>query len=1155
MSKIFRLYNGGASSQTYQDWQQNPTSPYNTAGNKAIEDPDGANASHQITSIPSPFARIDLCKNAFAQVISIKDSKGEVDFDGKTIFHKIVSDVFDVGEIFFNFSKFKDDGMKILRWNPADSIARLEASPSIGHGYLAKALEKYLSGEKPYDFDSTDDIYLLQYDKGPDVMNIIGATSPATVFFTTANDLSWVSDMIHNGQDKPFDQQYQPLFKRDHEYIKAWWYLKKGIDDFHNKFPELDNYLLESFKKFTPDFQKELRDMPAGSTPQNMVPLAVNGNTVKVHGLDILEKVIDVKLPSDFEIRPSEGRSFDVVPLVLPVEKGNKYTDLKYTTALWDGSETVPYKCMDGNGHEIAPKNRKLPGDLTKRPYLTVSDFLEDRLIRVPHKLNKDSFFNGGYTGNTKVNKEEVSYLLPLTKRFFEYFTIQDLMATDTWHKDLDLTMERRAEETVMVKLKVPIKGNAKTHFIEYTRFYTIGADTSNISINNNGGIDDFDFESFVMPIVRVQDEKQAFYRIGCVGPRQNHFEFTFYNTEGDAVQAVSECRNTGSEAYKADVYSVDGHNFDFIQVHEKGTEKRGILVPVFKSCNGTKVFHFAIDLGTSNTHIEYTVGDSEPKPFDYDKGDVQASLSFIPTVDKDEIDNKTRIIGLERELSLIMKDVLPQKMGNGTEFGFPTRTVLSRAISYDEGMEYHPFGMFNIPFTYDKRSDLTYNTLFSNIKWEGNEILRRQYIDCLLIMLRNKVLLNDGDLSATKLTWFYPLSMPQFQIDSFRQIWDEEVKKYFCIRVNPSDHSTDISNNVSMMSESAAPIIYYFKTYGRTTDTVSIDIGGGTTDIAFANKENVLGVTSFRFAANNLFCDPYASNNKNGIIDYFKDDIGKALADLSVDLSAVFRSDSNKNPANMASFLFSLSENSMLKEVNKEVLDLNAILQKDTRFKVAFLIFYGAIIYHVAQIVQLKGYPLPSHIAFSGNGSKLINFISLNDNTLSGFTKAIFENVIGRPYPYPLGILGRKAYVSPKEATCKGGLKGEDKSNPEILILKADGKSVVDGTIKIEEVENDEAYKASVISSVKRFFSVILEEVPAKFPYYDYFGIKEGFICIAKEVCMDDNALNIYLDRGLDQMKKSGNQGKIQSGKVSETLFFLPVKGVLNELTERLQS
>ena len=68
-------------------------------------------------------------------------------------------------------------------------------------------------------------------------MNIIGATSPATIFFTSANDLQYVGKKIKFGNDCPFDTEYKPLYKRDFEYIKYWWGLKKSRKRFCKSVP------------------------------------------------------------------------------------------------------------------------------------------------------------------------------------------------------------------------------------------------------------------------------------------------------------------------------------------------------------------------------------------------------------------------------------------------------------------------------------------------------------------------------------------------------------------------------------------------------------------------------------------------------------------------------------------------------------------------------------------------------------------------------------------------------------------------------------------------------------------------------------------------------------------------------------------------------
>lgn len=68
------------------------------------------------------------------------------------------------------------------------------------HLYVADSLDKYLASDAATcSFGQMQNIYLLNYKQGPDELNIIGATSPATLFFSNANNLGYVNDIIfHN---------------------------------------------------------------------------------------------------------------------------------------------------------------------------------------------------------------------------------------------------------------------------------------------------------------------------------------------------------------------------------------------------------------------------------------------------------------------------------------------------------------------------------------------------------------------------------------------------------------------------------------------------------------------------------------------------------------------------------------------------------------------------------------------------------------------------------------------------------------------------------------------------------------------------------------------------------------------------------------------
>lgn len=188
MAKVFRLHSG---KDTIVDWQN--SSVYGSDAISKIVDPNGGTASKEITSIPSPFARIDIVKNAFKIVSDTKN------LDGDTIYNKAVSDSLDVGEIFFNIDKLRDK-VQIIVWDLENDLDALLKSKNDAHRTLGETIDMYMKQDATaYNFDKLKRIYLLNY-IGPGKthqMNIIGATSPCTLFFSSANNLQFVANNIH----------------------------------------------------------------------------------------------------------------------------------------------------------------------------------------------------------------------------------------------------------------------------------------------------------------------------------------------------------------------------------------------------------------------------------------------------------------------------------------------------------------------------------------------------------------------------------------------------------------------------------------------------------------------------------------------------------------------------------------------------------------------------------------------------------------------------------------------------------------------------------------------------------------------------------------------------------------------------------------------
>lgn len=1123
MSKIFRLYKEGTS--TYEDWNSSPAFPYNSASRDTIEDPDGASARHEITSIPSPFARIDLIKTAFKEVCKPDKKTKKIDLDGKTIFHKMVSDSLDVAEIFFNLDKFKDK-VEVIKWDPHLMLNELIESPIVGHRYLADALQKYMQSDaKTYNFDKLKNIYLLNYQEGPDELNIIGATSPATLFFSNANDLSYVND-IYFGEDKPFDSEYQPLYKRDFEFVKYLFALRKIIQNFAGLFPEVDAYLNATFRAIEDQNKKNELNGVSAAVLKDLDTIEVNdiqqNDQVEVLGFNLYKKSHGaVSSSSDFVIKTS--KQTENLPLVLPVEAGNRYSQLQYTTGKWGNTNRASYMDCESN-----LEKRQLPFDGSIRPYLTISDFLEDTIIRVPHTLNNTNYFDA----HIKIDKPELSFLIPLKPLFFKFFSVEELRGNMTDGKPM-FEMKLLAGGSVNVILRIPIEGADNVSYIEYSRIYY---NNSSADIkNNSGNIKELKFTGFIMPHVRFIDAAEAIYNVSCIQDTTEKIEFSFYIDAEKLSTPNRSCRNEDQDISmkKAENYLIKGQNFDYIQVHYNSY--KGIVVPIFKPQRNVEIFEFAVDLGTSNTHIEYRNGAEAPKVFSFTQKDRELCEMFIPQ--KNEYGF---IEDLQAETELIEKDFIPVEIGSG-DFKFPTRTVLSCAKTVDWSKSIDPFSLVNLPFTYDKRSDLTYNNMKYNIKWGTGDDMRvmESYVRTLMLIIRNKVLLNNGSLSKTKITWFYPISMAPKRLRRLKETWDDAYKEYF---------GNGGTNN---MTESAAPIQYFFKRYSTATSLVNVDIGGGTTDIAFAKDKVISHVTSFRFASNALFENSFSNLDiHNGIVDYHKRNIIKLLEDKGVsELIRVSNSINNEHPSNMASFLFGLKDNSLPKAagINDKVIDFNYLLQEDEDFKIVFIVFYTSIIYHIAQITKALGLDVPRHISFSGNGSKVIRVITTDSRILAKYTKLIFEKVLGKPYGKELELLGLEKDSNPKASTCKGGLIGaeDEDCKDKTIVFKSDCTGIITNNDTYATITD--SYKEKTVKAVEEFFKFVFVDMNNSFNFDKNFGVSISSFKVARNAVNKD--LATYLDKGISQRREETEADDV----IEETFFYYPIKGVLQSMSTEI--
>ncbi|MGM9799848.1 MAG: hypothetical protein ACI30M_04105 [Muribaculaceae bacterium] len=1159
MAHIFRINKtDGNAKSTIVDWSSASRSIYDHGFVDKIQ--DSTTTQREITSIPSPFARIELVKEAFGKIVpdavesyNVKQLQGKL--HGNTIYHKMVSDSLDVGQIFFSYPSMQDK-VEIKVWNKENSLRELLNSNSSVHHLLGETLRMYLEqdsmGDDPYNFGKMTNIYILKYvGDGQRQMHIIGATSPATLFFSTANNESDISKQICFGTDYAFDSAYASLDQRDPEYVKYLFTLKYSIPDFARDYPEVDKYLDAVYMVLSDTMKNELNEIQSNcnktvegryvDSHYERLTIDVTATTqlqVEVNGQFLHCKKVNLTGNSDFEIAPTK-QNCAMKPLVLPVNNSNQYENLIYYGSSFGRDFKVPYE------DDRSLETRRLPGLNIQFPYLTISDFLEDKIICLPSEINGDDFFDGNFNSN---NGKRDGYLLPIKPLFFDYFSAEDLKGTSPSGKS---TIEiKTLASGVEVTLRIPIsKGE-----VEYRRIYT--QDVLADAKNNRGAIvvTPEDFVVGVFPPVKFRDTAEAHYRIAILSDFNLNKETSCmcHNEAQGFFTPQFVIRNVDIDNdIRSKVYFLEGQDFDAARIsiltdNSSSKEKRatGVMLPKFKQRSGSETYKFAIDFGTSNTHIEYVSGDDKkmlPQPFNF--SEQQPQLSYLVRKPSDVIRNHIR------------GEFIPEAIGDGALCHFPMRTVLcldrcNAGIDEKETGSYVAFGNASPAFMYNKAEiGIKYNNFISNLKWSSdsdNEERVRCYIESLFLMIRNKVIQEGGSVSKTQIKWFYPISMSHRRLYLFKNLWTDAYKKYF----NKDGETVAIT-------ESVAPYSFFQKTKASVTDIVTIDIGGGTTDIVVADTKGVKLVTSMRFAADAIFGNSLMSVQNgplNGIIKQFKDEFIENLAGLN-DLQKMLRNKTANNFGNsseVASFLFSLADNEIVKECKLESkLNFNSVLKRDESQKMVFYIFFTAIMYHLAKLMKAKNLGMPVNIAFSGNGSKVISVLGSKES-LEKLTSILFMHIHGGDARRINLIIDEN---NPKEATCKGGLFLDNE--PEL----DDAKSVLLGDNSLALVSNEtyssigeELYK-KVEEEVINFMDLIVIKlpnplIPNHVSLSQEFGIDEiNFKRLAKESF--NKNLRTYVEKGISL--KLDSKDVVEADIIEETLFFYPIIGVINDLSEKI--
>lgn len=1142
------------------------TSQYGADEINMISDPNAGLTDTPRTAIPSPFANMDLVKNAFRRLAM------DADLIGEAMDEKLVSYALDIAQLFFSYSELKER-VHIVEWNRQQAIMMLRNQPQ--HKLLADTIEMFLEQDKEaFNFDIMDKLYFLACgDK------IIGGTSPVSLFMASPNAKPGLVDIPVEQNVKAFDT-WRPLHVRTPKFVMMIYGLFTAYPELKKRCPEVNDYLITSLAKLPSELRNDIiscignpqsLDVDGAEKARNFLNANYSpvDNGAQVLGVPLYcarqEDIFDALQHSDFRIVPSHVPGDEPLPLVLQNHLNAPMTDpFRYVTSNWDDSTVITYDDI-----KPAPEKRILPATNHQYPWLTADDFLQPALIKLDYTMDANCFFNGNISIGSR-DTDANDFLLPIKPLFFKYFDAADLWGTIAGKPRFEIQHIRQGQvETVKAILRIPVQKQG--HFITLERIYTPAANVElRYDWNNDcGHFITLPFALSIFPFVR--SDRACNYNIQLIdrtlGLLENYsLDLDFHINENiealDQNVVTHRNRTVKKERRLGSCYYKVASAFDHISlklIDEQGNSvTQGILCPKWPHyVAGHEAYTFAVDFGTTNTHIECMKGDEMPQPLTISYSAVERLVATLYNGKHNLYDN------------IMKQEFLPMEIGG--DYGFPQRTVLSESERMDaENIDsIVALADANIPFIYEKESTGYGNRIVPNLKWgtdgtvtQGAEMAVKKriqaYLTELALIMKAKVLLGGGDISRTRLVWFYPLSMKVGNVNTLARLWQRVFSEVFGLQY--------ADNNIVQMPESVAPYYFYkcSSNYRGAASTVAnIDIGGGSSDVVVfepGTSQPAL-LTSFRFAANVLFGDgfskvPHGDTNPMTVkyVDYFRrlfnsdDDKYGELNGILDDITAKRKSE------DINAYLFSVADNKTVK--GNDVFSYNSLLSEDGHFKIVFIYFYSAIIYYVAMLMKHRNLDMPRCVMFSGTGSKVLDIVG-SQRDLDLISQTIFERVYGKTYG-PDGFSVVMERSEPKQITCRGALMqvGNPASDGVFEVetlnrmldsfdsdLKVIWSATKKETLVYDDMDNPEV-RNDIVAQV-RIFNDFFIKLCDDMHVVDRFLVDNQALQNFRQLVgkdLDHHLLNGWFYQNANTTERNGND------IIEDVPFFYPIKGSIRE-------
>lgn len=913
-----------------------------------------------IASVPSPWARLELFRDAVRDAPQTDNDRDAHPFSGEAI-----QDILDALELLV-FERHMD-GL-VLRARPVElatlaSQAAAENEPGIGR-FLTAVRDMAPSGD--------DGARLERLTLVTDARDrLLFATSPFTLFFTP-EDRSTAVPGYFGAREEPRTLRARPPelagFLAEH--------LLPALERHPSQHREL--------QRLVSILQRQLQEMPLAHRRLPAANLDLNGALEPVAGVAV-GRVKTLAWVGRNSLKPSRGARRPLVLDDRALENERTYFD-------W----VAPSR---GTRVADATDRRRLPGSAWRYDWVDPArDFLVDNLLILERaELDLGSVLGREiYEGmSSQVEwRRPGQVLLPLSEEYFRYFGPEDAV------KHLRMTMDPDGTR-IEAELTLPTEGGGRSFTRVYTRGENVASEEFYVSV----------WPDFVPEVLPGPVPERAFewscYSVFHLASGRGADEFDV--RMGLAGGEVGVSGEYGAPPVRRFVRepAVTLYELDeaprYLRVrlrrHPGSREfaAEGVVMPKFETLRrpAGAPWSVAVDLGTSNTSVAVKRGPEAAPELLALRGrasatrrDLMRSLTVTGGAVQSDV---SRIIG-----TLFYPDAVRAEP-------FPThieRSTVARTAE-NEALFLTPAATANIPFNGDLARG-QWNELQGDLKWGGglarieHSLLTEQFLRQVLVLVYAESVRAGARVDELTLRWSYPSAFTDEESEQLIQRWRNVLRWFGGRRLGavprgdgeagtgpePILRMVEQANRFPDESTSA---LWYFKTQrGFSVHdealAIAVDLGGGTTDVAgYANVRGQFR-NSILLGGRDLvgtpptdegrrMVNPFHRRIESWVLDRMRGESNQLFTNVTVALG--------EYKTSHAKFGY-LVRHPWFEEHRAELLEEPWF--RSAQASIVYL--FGALFFHLGVLVRADRdaggrYEPPRRVIFGGNGSRFLDWLS----------------------------------------------------------------------------------------------------------------------------------------------------------------------------------